>query len=102
MSKLVGYILSVHIGQCKRPYQCRRYEEQFSRREDPRGRAYYWLSGEVINDLESAGEGPRDWPSDVAQIHANAPSLTPIQPDLFWRGALSSLPTLRLNDQLVR
>ena len=80
----------------------RRYEEQFSRREDPRGRAYYWLSGEVINDLESAGEGPRDWPSDVAQIHANAPSLTPIQPDLFWRGALSSLPTLRLNDQLVR
>ena len=80
----------------------RRYEEQFSRREDPRGRAYYWLSGEVINDLESAGEGPRDWPSDVAQIHANAPSLTPIQPDLFWRGALSSLPTLRLNNQLVR
>ena len=80
----------------------RRYEEQFSRREDPRGRAYYWLSGEVINDLESAGEGPRDWPSDVAQIHANAPSLTPIQPDLFWRGALSSLPKLRINDQLVR
>ena len=80
----------------------RRYEEQFSRREDPRGRAYYWLSGEVINDLESAGEGPRDWPSDVAQIHANAPSLTQIQPDLFWRGALSSLPKLRLNDQLVR
>lgn len=80
----------------------RRYEEQFSRREDPRGRAYYWLSGEVINDLESAGEGPRDWPSDVAQIHANAPSLTPIQPDLFWRGALSSLPKLRMNDQLVR
>ena len=80
----------------------RRYEEQFSRREDPRGRAYYWLSGEVINDLESAGEGPRDWPSDVAQIHANAPSLTPIQPDLFWRGALSSLPKLLMNDQLVR
>ena len=80
----------------------RRYEEQFSRREDPRGRTYYWLSGEVINDLESAGEGPRDWPSDVAQIHSNGPSLTPIQPDLFWRGALSSLPKLRLKDQLVR
>ena len=72
----------------------RRYEEQFSRREDPRGRAYYWLAGEAVQDLESAGEGPRDWPSDVAQIHRNAPSLTPIQPDLFWRGPLKDLPTL--------
>ena len=58
----------------------------------------------MIKDLESAGEGPRDWPSDVAQIHANAPSLTPIQPDLFWRGAhtISSLPTQQMNNQLVR
>ena len=56
----------------------------------------------MVNDLESAGEGPRDWPSDVAQIHANSPSLTPIQPDLFWRGSLSGLPQLKLKDQLVR
>ncbi|MAR06889.1 MAG: 5'/3'-nucleotidase SurE [Cyanobium sp. NAT70] len=74
----------------------RRYDEQFSPRVDPRGRTYYWLAGEVVKDLESAGEGPRDWPSDVAQIDANAPSLTPIQPDLFWRGALASLPELNL------
>ena len=57
---------------------------------------------EAVQDLESAGEGPRDWPSDVAQIHANSPSLTPIQPDLFWRGPLSGLPQLKLKDQLVR
>ncbi|MED5384811.1 MAG: 5'/3'-nucleotidase SurE [Cyanobacteriota bacterium] len=80
----------------------RRYDEQFSRRVDPRGRHYYWLAGEVVNDLESAGEGPRDWPSDVAQIHANAPSITPIQPDLFWRGPLAGLPELKLSGQLVR
>ena len=55
-----------------------------------------------MQDLESAGEGPRDWPSDVAQIHANSASLTPIQPDLFWRGPLSGLPQLKLKDQLVR
>ena len=48
------------------------------------------------------GDGPRDWPTDVAQIQANAPSLTPIQPELFWRGGLSSLPRLQLADQLVR
>jgi len=28
--------------------------------------------------------------------------LTPIQPELFWRGGLSSLPRLQLEDQLVR
>jgi 5'-nucleotidase len=38
----------------------------------------------------------------VAQIHANSPSLTPIQPDLFWRGPLGRLPQLKLKDQLVR
>ena len=72
----------------------RRYDEQFSPRVDPRGRSYYWLAGEAVEDLESGGDGPRDWPTDVAQIKANAPSLTPIQPELFWRGGLSSLPNI--------
>ncbi len=80
----------------------RRYDEQFSPRKDPRGRAYYWLAGEVVKDLESAGEGPRDWPSDVAQVDGNCPSLTPIQPDLFWRGPLANLPELSMNGKKVR
>ena len=54
----------------------RRYDEQFSPRVDPRGRTYYWLAGEAVEDFESGGDGPRDWPTDVAQIQANAPSLT--------------------------
>ena len=104
-------LLNLNVPPCSREamgalrwtrLSIRRYDEQFSRRVDPRGRHYYWLAGEVVNDLESAGEGPRDWPSDVAQIHENCPSLTPIQPDLFWRGALSNLPTLQMNNQLVR
>ena len=80
----------------------RRYDEQFSPRKDPRGRTYYWLAGEVVEDLESGGDGPRDWPTDVAQIEANSPSLTPIQPELFWRGPLGGLPRLDLNGQRVR
>ena len=80
----------------------RRYDEQFSPRKDPQGRTYYWLAGEVVEDLESGGDGPRDWPTDVAQIGANAPSLTPIQPELFWRGSLGSLPQLELGGQRVR
>ncbi|QEY33415.1 5'/3'-nucleotidase SurE [Synechococcus sp. RSCCF101] len=72
----------------------RRYEDQFSRRVDPRGRTYFWLAGEAIVDLESSGEGPEHWPSDVAQIVAGGPSLTPMQPELFWRGPLAALPPL--------
>ncbi len=73
----------------------RHYEEQFSRRTDPRGRTYFWLAGEAIKDLESVGEGPKDWPSDVAQIASNGASLTPLQPDLFWRKNLSELPDIK-------
>ena len=56
----------------------------------------------MVKDLETAGDGPRDWPSDVAQIETNAPSLTPIQPDLFWRGDLSALPAACVANQPVR
>ncbi|MFN5464511.1 MAG: 5'/3'-nucleotidase SurE [Cyanobacteriota bacterium] len=72
----------------------RRYVDQFAQRVDPRGRAYYWLAGEVVNDLEARVAGPADWPTDVAWIQANGPSLSPLQPELFWRGGCSSLPHL--------
>ncbi len=72
----------------------RQYEEQFIRRVDPRGNTYFWMAGEAVKDLQSAGEGPKEWPSDVSQIASGSPSLTPIQPDLFWRGELNDLPKL--------
>ncbi len=80
----------------------RHYEEQFSKRKDPRGNTYFWLAGEAVKDLDSAGDGPTNWPSDVAQIENHGPSLTPIQPDLFWRGGINELPDLSLINQLVR
>ena len=70
----------------------RQYDEQFHRRIDPRGHTYFWMAGEAVKDLQTAGDGPDKWPSDVAQIEANSPSITPIQPDLFWRGNISELP----------
>jgi 5'-nucleotidase len=72
----------------------RRYTDQFDRREDPRGRTYYWLAGEVVDDLEAAVAGPADWPTDVAWIATGGASLTPLQPELFWRGDCSGLPGL--------
>jgi len=80
----------------------RHYEEQFTRRKDPRGNTYYWLAGEAVKDLKAAGDGPCEWPSDVAQINNSAPSITPVQPDLFWRGNLSDLANMKLTDQFVR
>ena len=72
----------------------RQYQEQFCKRTDPRGNYYFWMAGEAIKDLQTAGDGPEEWPSDVAQIEAKCPSITPIQPDLFWRGGLSELPKI--------
>jgi 5'-nucleotidase len=77
----------------------RRYTDQFERRVDPRGRIYYWLAGEVVDDLEGAAVGPQSWPSDVAWIAGGGASLTPLQPELFWRGAPASLPAV---EQLSR
>ena len=72
----------------------RRYTDQFDRRIDPRGRTYYWLAGEVANDLEAEVAGPADWPTDVAHVHGGGVSLTPLQPELFWRGDIAALPSL--------
>ncbi|KGG16301.1 MULTISPECIES: 5'/3'-nucleotidase SurE [unclassified Prochlorococcus] len=80
----------------------RQYQEQFSKRKDPRGNTYYWMAGEAVRDLESAGDGPIEWPSDVSQIETNAPSLTPVQPDLFWRGNVDDLPKLDFKNYLGR
>ncbi len=77
----------------------RQYEEQFVRREDPQGNTYFWMAGEAVKDLDSAGDGPSEWPSDVAQIDANGPSLTPVQPDLFWRGKIKDLPKINHLDR---
>jgi 5'-nucleotidase len=69
----------------------RRYTDQFVKRADPRGRTYFWLAGEVANDLEAEVAGPKEWPIDVAHVAAGGVSLTPLQPELFWRGDLSAL-----------
>ncbi len=70
----------------------RRYIDQFDQRVDPRGRTYYWLAGEVANDLAATVSGPEDWPVDVAWIEAGGASLSPLQPELFWRGRCDGLP----------
>jgi len=46
----------------------------------------------VLNDVVTAGAGPQDWPTDVAQVGGGGMALTPLQPELFWRGTLPPVP----------
>lgn len=49
----------------------REYANEFQRAMDPRGREYFWIAGDRIDDLEDSA-------TDVAQHHQGAVTLTPI------------------------
>ena len=62
----------------------RRYIEKFERRLDPRGKSYYWLEGEIVEDIEQ----PRDINlpphilTDVQAIRDRYITITPLQYNL--------------------
>jgi 5'-nucleotidase len=68
----------------------RKYIEVFEKRQDPRGKTYYWLAGEAIEELEDP-EADQDIPSDVQAIRDNYITVTPLQYNLTARKELSSL-----------
>jgi 5'-nucleotidase len=49
----------------------RRYRNTFEKRLDPRGKVYYWMAGEVVED-------PIDINSDIGAIKNNMISITPV------------------------
>ncbi|HIK46357.1 MAG TPA: 5'/3'-nucleotidase SurE [Leptolyngbyaceae cyanobacterium M65_K2018_010] len=51
----------------------RRYVDQFEQRLDPRGKTYYWLAGEVIEELEDAAIH-QAWPPDLQKALAAIPT----------------------------
>ncbi|OKH19400.1 5'/3'-nucleotidase SurE [[Limnothrix rosea] IAM M-220] len=61
----------------------RRYIEQFQKRHDPRGKVYYWLAGEVIEELPQPdvcnSNVPESIPSDVEAIAEGFITITPLQ-----------------------
>jgi 5'-nucleotidase len=62
----------------------RRYTENFEKRLDPRGKNYYWLVGEVIEDIEQPQHIylPSQLPTDVSAIRQNYITITPLQYNL--------------------
>jgi 5'-nucleotidase len=85
----------------------RRYFDQFEKRVDPRGKTYYWLAGEVIEDvaepdLESVEAFKlkdtnldlawfQQIPTDVQAIRQNYITVTPLQYDLTCAVGITQL-----------
>lgn len=62
----------------------RRYIEKFEKRYDPRGKSYYWLTGEAVEDIEQPEHMllPPHIPTDVQAIRENYITVTPLQYNL--------------------
>ncbi|MCC0176196.1 5'/3'-nucleotidase SurE [Waterburya agarophytonicola K14] len=62
----------------------RRYIEKFAKRFDPRGKSYYWLEGEIIEDIEQPEDVnlPPHILTDVQAIRDRYITITPLQYNL--------------------
>lgn len=85
----------------------RRYVDLFEQRIDPRGKTYYWLAGELLEDVDEpetdfplpeairAADGALDWinetPADVSAIRQNYITITPLQYNLTCITGLANL-----------
>ncbi|MBE9058908.1 5'/3'-nucleotidase SurE [Sphaerospermopsis sp. LEGE 08334] len=77
----------------------RRYVDVFDKRVDPRGKTYYWLTGEVLEDVEPPPglNLPPHIPIDVEVIRKNFISITPLQYNLTYANGLHKLSTWKFN-----
>lgn len=98
----VPSLLSDHIKGAKVTRQgIRRYYDQFEKRTDPRGKTYYWLAGEVLEDVEDPIAQQHYPPAlrdsllaiatDVEAIQAGYISITPLQYNLTAVTGLTAL-----------
>lgn len=69
----------------------RRYIDVFEKRLDPRGRTYYWLAGEVLEEVAEALNLSDQAPTDVQAIRDNYITITPLQYNLTATTGLASL-----------
>ena len=62
----------------------RRYIEKFEQRLDPRGKSYYWLEGEIVEDIEQPEDInlPPHILTDVQAIRDRYITITPLQYNL--------------------
>jgi len=71
----------------------RRYYDLFEERVDPRGKTYYWLAGEVLEEIEqpSFSSASPKIPTDVQAIRKNYITVTPLKYNLTYASGLETL-----------
>jgi 5'-nucleotidase len=62
------------------------YRDQLLRREDPRGRPYYWIGGELPTGVPEPG-------TDIGALNEGYVSVTPVQLDLTAYSLMSAMET---------
>ncbi len=75
----------------------RRYIDLFEKRIDPRGKTYYWLAGEVLEDVEQPSVLAEQAPTDVQSIRDNYITVTPLQYNLTSATGITSLQGYNLS-----
>ncbi|MGB3694392.1 MAG: 5'/3'-nucleotidase SurE [Spirulinaceae cyanobacterium] len=75
----------------------RRYTEIFQKRLDPRGKTYYWLAGEAVEEIEQPEHThlPASILTDVQAIKKNYITLTPLQYNLTDVKGFSALQEIK-------
>jgi len=69
----------------------RRYIDVFEKRIDPRGKTYYWLAGELLEEVEDSSDFAKMIPTDVQANRQNYITITPLQYNLTASKGLESL-----------
>ncbi|MEM8605177.1 MAG: 5'/3'-nucleotidase SurE, partial [Cyanobacteria bacterium P01_H01_bin.121] len=70
----------------------RRYIDEFEKRIDPRGKTYFWLAGEVLEEVEPPEAQQPDLPmTDMRAIRENCIAVTPLHYDLTYYSQLPEL-----------
>jgi 5'-nucleotidase len=76
----------------------RRYTDIFEKRLDPRGKTYYWLAGELLEDVtdEMEFKEANSGLTDVQAIRENYITVTPLQFNLTCASGLTTLQQWQL------
>lgn len=69
----------------------RRYVDVFEKRVDPRGKTYYWLAGELLEEVEAPSDFAEATMTDVQAIRDNLITVTPLQYNLTSGRGLADL-----------
>jgi 5'-nucleotidase len=87
MSEIMGVIITRQ--------GIRRYHDVFQKRVDPRGKTYYWLAGEVLEELDEPDSSNvlGSTLTDVQAIREDYITVTPLKYNLTYTSGLETLTT---------